>query len=1018
MGRCRFRGVRGADGWTAICCGLLLLACQRELAPDAPCKGSPQVALGVAWPGAVDRVDLRDAAVRRRVFARARAFARGGAVVPGGALELPRLAALGGSVQLGVEAARAGLAADGRNPEVRQVAAATLLAGYLHSGSLGDLLDAGELLAARGEDLASRCNRALVLDRLNLRYGLAAAVGECPCTSVLHFDLSPGFPLDGRRHSADDLPTQAVQGVEELLARGDRARAGDALRHSAQAWRTWFERGALELWQAAAGEADRRAVEKRVTLLAGLYAEVSTNPAPARLWAELAALPAGRARVREGLGHFRQGMEALARYDPDRVETELGLARSELAPTLPALLPVLDLALAAARFHLGDNRGMLERSLAVRRRVLGDAQPSAWARAFWLEALALQARADWSPSLRRAEEGGAIYAAIGEPANVGFLDVMRALALEAEGAEEDASSAYLAGVTRIQRAGDTRLLAGALAFFARQQGRVGRPHLAVELQRESTILDGADATPQLVAEANAVLAEQLFRSGAGPEGTRILKRASTVARHIESAQPRRRAQAIISQVEAAGFSPSNPAAAEMALGHFLSEFDGFGERYFRAEALLGRAEARLALGKLPGAEEDLAAALDEIASQSERLEDRVRAVGLLDRARNALDLLVGVLLRAPGGDLRALAWIERFRTKQLKLGFASKAGDMQPGRLEGAPQGACITEYWSAPAELLAWTSCSGTAPRLDRLDIPRSKLLPGLGEFVKAAQRGNLGALRRQSAAVSPWLIGPIVGSLSRSSSWTMIPDALFPALPAAWLTLGERFVFENRVVNVAPSWPLIVVAQSRAPEPWRAAAIGDPTLDPGASEARLPFARGEVERLPILFPGSRVRTDTAATWSSLLEQRGSFNLLHLATHVSSGSRVALSARLALAPEPGRPDGRISADDVARMRLPGLRLAVVASCSSAALAPTKIAGSLDFTRAFLSAGADEVLGTLWDVADRETATAVAEFYDGLKAGLNPRQALRKVWLTGVESHAQPAGLSVRAALQMSSTHP
>jgi CHAT domain-containing protein len=1019
MCRDRVRYLRSADGWAAICCAVLLLACRRVSAPDATCKGSTRIALGVVWPGAVDRFDLRNAAVRRRIFARARALAKGGAVEPDGARDLPRLAALGGSVQLAVEAARAGLAVNGRKPEVRQAAAAVLLVGYLHSRTLGDLLDAGELLASRGDDVASRCNRTLVLERLHLSYLLAAEVADCPCAGALHINLSSGFPLDSHRHSADDLPASILRGVEELLARGDRAIARDAMWRSAQAWRSWFERGALEMWRAAAGEADRRAVEKRVMPLADLYTQVSANPAPARLWAELAMLPAERATVREGLGHFRQGMEALGRYDPDRVESELGIARPELALKLSALLPVLDLALAAARFHLGDDSGMLDRSLTVRYRVSRDVHPWAWARAFWLEALALQARADWSQSLRRAEEGGMIYATLGEPANAGFLDVIRALGLEAEGADQDASSAYLAGVTRIQQAGDTRLLAGALALFARQQSRAGRPHLAVDLQRESTTLDSADATPQLVAEANAVLAEQLFRSGASAEGARILHQASTVARRIQNVQPRRRAQAIIAQIEAAGASQSDPAAAETALSRFLSEFAGFGERYFRAEALLGRAEARLALGKLPGAEEDLAAALDDIANQSERLENRVQAVTLLDRARDVLDLLVEVLLRAPGGNFQSLAWIERFRAKQTNLGFASvKAGNLQSGRLASAPRGACITEYWSAPAELLAWTSCSGTTPRLDRIEIPRSELLKELGELAKAAQHGNLGALRRQSAAVSAWLIAPIAGSLSGSSSWTVILDALFPAIPVAWLTLDDRFVFEHRVVTAAPSWSQLTVTRSRAPESWRAAAIGDPTLDPSASEARLPFARAEVERLPILFPGSTARTDAAATWMSLLERRGSFNVLHLATHVSSGSRVPLSARLELAPEPGRPDGRVSADDVARVKLAGLRLAVVASCSSAAAAPTKIAGSLDFTRAFLTAGATEVVGTLWDVADRETATAVSEFYDALKAGFSPRQALRKVWLTGLESHAEPADLSVRAGLQMSSKQP
>jgi len=735
-----------------------------------------------------------------------------------------------------------------------------------------------------------------------------------------------------------------------------------------------------------------------------------------QLWTQLGAIPPhSRATVTESLAHWKEGITALSRYEPDRVERELRLARRGLSARLPALLPPIDLALAAARFHLGDDRGMLERSLAVRRSVSQDANPWAWARALWLEALALQARADWSESLLRAESAERLFTHLGEPANSGYQDVIRGVALESQDAEEAASSAYLAGVARIREAGDTRLLAGALALLARQQSRAGRVHIAVDLQRESTALDIADATPQLVAEAKAILAEQLFRSGARAEGNQVLQQARDAARHILSAQPRRRAEAILAQVEASGASDLNPVAVERALGRFLSEFDTFGERFFRAEALVERAQARLLLGKLPGAEDDLAAALGEIASQSERLEDRVQSVVLLDRARDALERLVGVLLRMPDGDHQALGWIERLRAEQLGLGFGYARTPSQRG-LINAPPGVCITEYWAAPAELLAWTSCDGEASHLDRIKVSRDELLHDLAELKRASQQGNLADIREHSVKTSTWLIAPIEKSLAGSVSWIVIPDALFPSLPLAWLTLNGRFVFENRVVKTAPSWSQLSVKAPRAAAPWKGLGIGDPDPDPKAPADRLPFARAEAKRLPALFPGSTTKVGAEATFTAMLQQRNSFNLLHLATHLSSGSRVPLSARLMLAPEPNRPDGRVSADEVSRARFTNLRLAVVASCSSAAGAPAKIAGGLDFVNAFLHAGTEQALGTLWDVPDREVSPALAEFYRFLKAGFPSDQALQRVWFTALRKNASDADRSVRAALQLSTT--
>jgi hypothetical protein len=1015
------RGLRAAAG-LAFGCGCLLVwsSCTRGAARTLTCGSSATFTAGVAWPGIGNDFDRSDAVAKRRFLGRARALVLGQTTDPALAVSLSRFAAQAGDLNLAVDAARAELAAGTGQPEVRGLAAAALLARYLHNGGAGDLLDAGEILADGGYDASARCNRLLVLQRLGLSYRLAADARNCPCREALDLDLpaGPQFPLDGRRHSADQLAPSQLNEIEPILAREDRAHAVQAMRYACQAWRAWFERGALDLWCAASGAVDRAGVEKRVEALARLYASSCSNPAPLRLWEQLAAVPLhDLPAAREGLAHWQDGAAALSAYQPDRVMRELDTARRNLAFRLPALLPTIDLTLAAARFHLGDDRGMLDRALAVRHRVPKQDQPWAWARALWLEALALQARADWSESLRRAEESARIYTETGEPANAGYQEVLRGIALDAEGADQPAALAYLTAVRRIHDAGDTRLLAGALALFARQQSRAGHPHVGVELQRESTVLDGVDGAPQLVAESKAVLAEQLFRAGEFDQGKQVLREARETIRQIGSAQPRRRAEGILAQVEASGARDTDPGAAELALGRFLSEFAAFGERHFRAEALVGRAEARIRLGKLHGAEDDLAAALGEIAMQSARLEDRVLSVALLDRAREALELLVQVSLRRPEGADHALSWIERLRREQIGLGLGrGRDGLLQGPNLCAAPKGTCITEYWTAPTELFAWTSCDGAPPHLDRAQVRRDELVRELGRMRSAAQRGELADLRRHSIAASSWLVVPIEKSLAAAVSWTVIPDALFPAAPMAWLTLNGRFLFQDRSVNVAPSWSQLSVERSHPPPLWRGFGLGDPSPSPAAGS--LPQARVEAERLGAFFPGSIAKVGAAATWTALRQQAGGFNLLHLATHISSGSRVPLSSRLELAPESLRPDGRVSADEVAQQHFRGLRLVVVASCSSAAAAPVRIAGSLDFARAFLKAGADEVLGTLWDVPDREVSAAIFDFYNGLRVGLSPSQALARVWAAGLGSQADAATFSVRSALQLSRMHP
>ena len=1003
-------------------CILAASACTRRAATSEPCDADGTIARGVAWPGVVETIHADDLDRRRQLLAQARSLARTKPTSPAQPLESARIAAALGDLRRAVEAADEAMAMAPSAPDVRQMAGTARLARFLaNPGDVEDLLNAGELLATAGDSVPVRCDRLIVLDRLGLAYQVAAKSSGCPCRSRL--DLAGGprsrFAPDGHRHSADVLPEPTLARVEALEKDGDRDTPRALVRASAQAWRGWLEHEALALWHDADDEAARRGVERRVTPLAELYSQAATNPAPLRVWGELAVLRPGRhASVRNAIGEWLAGSAAMSRYEPERAESALQAARTILAARVPSLLPSVDLALATSRFHLGDDAGMLRRSRAVRAGFAREAHPWAWARSLWLESLALQATADWSLARRRAEEAGSLYSALGEEANAGFQDTLRGVALEFEGADDDAAAAYLSAIGHIEEAGETRLLAGALALFARQQSRASRPHLAVELQRESTTLDSADAAPQLVAEAQAVLAELLFRAGATAEGEQALAQARAEVAKITSSQPHRRAEAILAHVEASGARHTDPATAEDALSRFLAGLASFGERPFRVEALIDRAEARLRLGKRAAAELDLADALGEIADQSARLEDRVRSVALLDRARHALDLLVEVLLASGAGGEASLRWIERLRGQQMGLAFGEDAGaGAQRSVFRAAPAGSCITELWAGPRELLAWTSCDREPPRLTRVPVARDRLVTVLASFYRAAKRDDVAALRRTSAAASRWLLAPLAHRLARAESWTVVPDALFPPIPIAWLTLGDRFLFEDRVVRVAPTWSMLEASAAGTQHPWRALAIGDPEPLTHGTTSRLPAARAEVARIASTFPGSAVLVGKAATWSSLVDRSGSFNLLHLGTHVSNGSRVPLSARLELAPEPARPDGRVAANEVARQPLAGLALTVVASCGSAASDRTTLSGSLDFANAFLTAGAGEVIGTLWEVPDKATSAAVAELYDGLRVGLPPEEALRAVWKRALADGGRDGRLSVRAALQLTSRH-
>jgi hypothetical protein len=85
---------------------------------------------------------------------------------------------------------------------------------------------------------------------------------------------------------------------------------------------------------------------------------------------------------------------------------------------------------------------------------------------------------------------------------------------------------------------------------------------------------------------------------------------------------------------------------------------------------------------------------------------------------------------------------------------------------------------------------------------------------------------------------------------------------------------------------------------------------------------------------------------------------------------------------------GRITALDVSAMRLP-YRLVVLSGCETARGRALNGEGVQGLSAAFLSAGAECVVASLWPAPDRETAILMRHFYEGLARGETAGEALR-----------------------------
>ena len=142
---------------------------------------------------------------------------------------------------------------------------------------------------------------------------------------------------------------------------------------------------------------------------------------------------------------------------------------------------------------------------------------------------------------------------------------------------------------------------------------------------------------------------------------------------------------------------------------------------------------------------------------------------------------------------------------------------------------------------------------------------------------------------------------------------------------------------------------------------------------------------------PDARVLTGAVATEEAFRREAPSRRVLHLATYGVLNKQNPLFSFVELAPG-GAGDGRLEVHEVFGLDL-AADLVVLSACQtglgSGSLADVPEGDDwVGLTRAFLHAGAGQVVATLWAVEDLATSGLMERFYEAFTAGADPVRAL------------------------------
>jgi CHAT domain-containing protein len=323
---------------------------------------------------------------------------------------------------------------------------------------------------------------------------------------------------------------------------------------------------------------------------------------------------------------------------------------------------------------------------------------------------------------------------------------------------------------------------------------------------------------------------------------------------------------------------------------------------------------------------------------------------------------------------------------------APGAGKTQlDGKLERPAEGEAVLTYWlhSEGSWLWVWTNRGLIVTPLAK----RETILEAAEAFRKAVE-ANTAAVSQLGFELRALLLGRLGQQCLRAKRWDIVADeglfhVPFGALPGK----DGRYLAEDVELRLVPNAlkqrsreraarrffavvdPIFNRADERLerPWPWQGVAHAQTGLP------RLPGTRREAEAAKRLWSKAGYETSVysgaesgeEAVLARLAEWQP--GVIHIATHtVEAHGRP----RLAMSLRADGSQGLLTAEDIGALRIRA-ELVVMSACHSTGSETGRGSGTLGLTRAWLTAGSEQVISTLWPVGD-ESSAFFSTFYDRL----------------------------------------
>lgn len=288
---------------------------------------------------------------------------------------------------------------------------------------------------------------------------------------------------------------------------------------------------------------------------------------------------------------------------------------------------------------------------------------------------------------------------------------------------------------------------------------------------------------------------------------------------------------------------------------------------------------------------------------------------------------------------------------------------------QAVPEGAAVVMFGVEGEALSALVLRAGTVRAVRRfaargqIATARERADFALADLFGAdASRARDPLWRRSLARLGELILDPLAAHLDGTDRVWVCPSTELHGLPWGLLPLGGSPAMERLAIGVTPGVS-VGIRLARA-----GGAPGGGSLAVGFSDEIAPGMEREAAEVALALPGTTLLAGELATSGRVLDAMPRAAVVHIAAHCIFSPWHPMSSRVRLA------DRWATARELAGAVRPGASI-VLAGCETGASAGDAGEDRQGFVHGLLSAGAREVIASMWPLHDRTAVRVVTDMF-------------------------------------------